>query len=155
MRALIVATGGALLLAACNGGATGVEEENARIYSAVISAVAAEVADQPLLEEVVFVGGHPDDLTLEVQVGVVQALEDTLTVRFVDDPTEAIDEGLEDRLVRREGILLTVGPINRTADDAATVRTEWYERPGRSGSYQVAVTRDRERWSADLDPPRR
>ncbi|MFA5565982.1 MAG: hypothetical protein WDA77_08625 [Acidimicrobiia bacterium] len=93
-------------------------DPNARtieIYSTTIESVAAhmgastEKTDKPLL---IFVNNLSDNsLSAEVQLGVVLALEDWASIRFIDDLQEAIDTAAPMSPPKNEGMLIGLGNI--------------------------------------------
>jgi hypothetical protein len=106
-------------LAACTGrGDNSKPEEDraAAVYGAMILAVAGgHQADETL--PVVFAVPRSDakSIPLPVQAAVVDDLADEVSVRFVDDDNEAIDDAVDDRPVK-EGVLLRLGPVPPTGD---------------------------------------
>ncbi|NQY56416.1 MAG: hypothetical protein HRT86_08015 [Ilumatobacteraceae bacterium] len=87
---------------------------------AYVAIIEWEVSQQePTVDEsgevelaVVFVaaaGGGTIDIG--VQAAVVEQMIDTATIRFADDPADAIDDGIPDEPVRNDGVLLVVADI--------------------------------------------
>ena len=115
------------VLAACAGGGDAGSPDEARvaaIYGAVILAFAGgHSADQPL--PVVFVAPRPDakPIPLGVQAAVVDELASDVSVRFVDDDSEATDSAVDSRPVK-EGVLLRLGPV--AAGDPIEVTADRY-----------------------------
>lgn len=150
MRAITLALGGVLVLAACSGnGSSGVDERQAAIYSATI-AFAAGDATTPTGESfdgpVYVVGGEDNAIGIEVQADVVDEL-DELTVRFVDEPDEAIKESDETAPVLDEGILLTLGHIRGTGPER-NVPVVAYQEIGVEEEFRVTLQRRDDRWEA-------
>ncbi|MEM8620686.1 MAG: hypothetical protein AAGF73_13285 [Actinomycetota bacterium] len=50
-------------------------------------------------------------IDIGVQASVVEQMIDTATIRFADDPADAINEGIPDEPVRNDGVLLVVADI--------------------------------------------
>ena len=115
------------VLAACAGGGDAGSPDEARvaaIYGAVILAFAdGHSADQAL--PVVFVAPRPDakPIPLGVQAAVVDELASDVSVRFVDDDSEATDSAVDSRPVK-EGVLLRLGPV--AAGDPIEVTADRY-----------------------------
>jgi hypothetical protein len=66
----------------------------------------------------VFVGTPSDvSISLELQAAMLAALDEYDTVRFVDEPSEAIDEDAAGHVVRNGGVYLELGRV----PDAGTV----------------------------------
>jgi hypothetical protein len=86
-------------------------------------------------------------ISLEVQAEMVEELHDFATLRFVDEPTEAIDEDDPTQPVADNGVLLELGPI-REQDDTATLDVEWYQDVDTTQSYRVRATRSDDVWTA-------
>lgn len=90
------------------------QDRSITIYSGIIASVGAEIEREPEDESTptVFVEGLDGaTVPLEVQVGVVGTLEETLTVRFIDERSEAFDEEVEGEPVRGDGRFVELGTI--------------------------------------------
>lgn len=93
-------------------------ERGAQVYAAVIRALVSEPPGHPdtgaeQRDRIVYAGplGENVDISLEVQVAVVDRLEEFATIRFVDDRNEAIDDDEQGEPVREDGVLLLLGRI--------------------------------------------
>ncbi len=90
-----------------------VEEGTAR-DAAVVEQIVRELADESAEPEdlpVVYVVGADGTISIEVQAGVAAALVEEIDVRFADERIEAIDESVDERPVRGDGVLLVVQDI--------------------------------------------
>lgn len=97
--------------------------------AAVVEQVVRQLAgDPPDPEELptVFVTGAEGTIAIEVQAGVAAALVDEIDVRFADERIEAIDEGIEGRPVRDDGVLLVLYRVPEQ-DRRIDVRVDRYE----------------------------
>ena len=94
------------------------------VYVAVIRSLAPDVtATMPKVVYVESPAGKP--LSLEQQTKVVKAFGNDTAVRFIDERTEAIDDGQPQSPVRRDGVLLEMNPSASTST-GATIRTTRY-----------------------------
>jgi hypothetical protein len=116
MAPLLVALGA---LVACTGDGDASKPEEDRmvaVYGAVILAVTGgrQPGETP---PVVFAVPRSDAkaIPLPVQAALVDDLSKEVSVRFVDDDSEAIDGTVDDRPVK-EGVLLRLGPVPPTGD---------------------------------------
>ena len=86
--------------------------------------------DQPHEEDetpIVYVTPFPNEkpIPLDVQVGVVDAVADNATVRFVDEEDQAIDKGAEGEPVVDDGVLVRIGTVPEEGT-TVTVPAELY-----------------------------
>lgn len=121
------------------------------IYAAVIEAVAAEAGPLPGEEDdplTVYLAARDEaDIGVDVQVGVVGALEDWASVRFIDSLDEALatdDEGVEH--VRGDGLLIGLGPVGEGTATASLV-ADRYESAEVTMVYELDVVRRSGQWS--------
>ena len=137
------------VLAACAGGGDAGSPDEARvaaIYGAVILAFAdGHSADQAL--PVVFVAPRPDakPIPLSVQAAVVDELASDVSVRFVDDDSEATDSAVDSRPVK-EGVLLRLGPV--AAGDPIEVTADRYRALTDQQLVTLSARSNGESWSA-------
>lgn len=156
-RALLTLTIIATLgLSACtdDGGSAAPQDPNARltdIYVATIRTVVAherpDITTEEPVDPVVFVSPREGvDIGLDVQAGVVVALEDWATIRFIDEITEAIEPNEPDGTVRDGGMLIGLGPV---PDGAAhvVVGADRYERADEMTVFELQVQRRSGTWS--------
>ena len=54
---------------------------------------------------------HERPVAVEVEVLVVEALDERIVVRFIDERGEAVDEGAENQPVRENGMLVGLGAV--------------------------------------------
>lgn len=82
--------------------------------AAVIEQVVRELAPEPVEPDVlpvVYVVGVDGTIGIEVQASVAAALVDEIDIRFADERAEAIDETVDERPVRDDGVLLVVQDV--------------------------------------------
>ncbi|MGY6502714.1 MAG: hypothetical protein ACXIVQ_17690 [Acidimicrobiales bacterium] len=135
------------------------EDPNARltnIYAATIrSVVTFERPDLTLdepIEPVVFVSPREDvEIGLDVQAGVVIALENWATIRFIDEIDEAIDRNEPDGIVRDGGMLIGLGPVPDGTSNV-TVGADRYERADEMMVFELQVQRRSGTWSVTNSP---
>lgn len=141
-----LALGAVLVLGACSvDGGSGTDERQGAIYAASIRAVANGTTEGMAFDRPVYVAatrGH--EIDLEVQAEVVEQLDD-LTVRFVDESDEAVEESTDDASVLDDGLLVTLGTI-RGRGGERTVSVETYLRAGDEDHYEVTLERREGRW---------
>lgn len=121
------------------------------IYAAVIEAVAAEAGPLPAEEDdplTIYLTARGDaEIGVDVQVGVVSALEDWASVRFIDSLDEALvedDDGVEH--VRGDGLLIGLGPVTDGVA-TATVVADRYEAADVTTVYDIEVVRRSGQWN--------
>ncbi len=150
MRAITLVLGGILVLAACGGdGGSGADERQAAIYAAAIGSAASNATTptgEPFDGPVFVVGSEDNDIGLEVQADIVDLLDD-LTVTFVDDADEAIEESDDTAPVRDDGLLLTLGGIRGNGTER-TVPVVVYQTAGDVERYSVTLQRRDDQWTA-------
>ena len=134
-----------------DGGATPAQVD-AQAYVAAVSWF-ADRAPPPEDDELlaVFLDGLVDDLPIEVQVEVLDLLEDELDVRFIDDDEEAVEEELEGAPVRKEGLLLRLGPLVER-EDGTEVDVERYEGEDEASRYRLVVESSGDEWRVVGEP---
>jgi hypothetical protein len=145
-----------LLLTAtsCTDDANGSADPNQRlidIYAVAIQTVAVherpDFSGQDELDVVVYVAGREGvDIALDVQLGVVLALEDWASIRFIDEFDEAIASGEPDQPVRDGGVLIGLGDV---PDGTASVEliADRYERAGQLMAFDLTLRRRSGEWS--------
>ena len=120
-------------------------EDTAGIYTAVIRTVAPGSAST--MPKVVFVeldGGA--ELSLEDQAAVVNSFDAPVTVRFIDDLHEAVDDDLPQSRVRRDGVLVRLRPTT-TTDAGIGVRVTRYVARDDERTVCVELTEADQRWT--------
>jgi hypothetical protein len=148
------ALGALLVLAtACGGDGDGAADEVARqteVYAAVVLDVADDLPVEPggdpsdrivFVEPLDSVQPHP----IEVQAGVVLALEDEVDVAFIDERDEAVDRSAPGRPVRDGAALIAVGPVPE-GDDRVEVEVRRYHRQGREERLRMVVASEADGW---------
>lgn len=142
-RVLVAAL--AIVAASCSGDSSPDAADDAAVYTAVIRAVAPGTATA--MPKVVFVeleGGA--ELSLEDQAAVVNAFPAPITVRFIDDRDEAIDDKLPQSHVRRDGVLVRLRPTEST-DAGVSVQVTRYVARGDEQRLCVQLTEAKETWT--------
>jgi hypothetical protein len=131
------------------------ERRSIAIYAAVIRAVVAQPTTAPAVTttattiRTVFVTAADDrsPISLEVQAGIVQALHQVLTIRFVDQRSEAIDRSDPHQPVHEGAVLVTLGKIP-TGHNQVTVKAQRYQRVDIFATYSIKVHRTGATWTA-------
>jgi hypothetical protein len=88
------------------------------------------------------------DIVLEVQLGVVIALEDWATIRFIDEFEEAIDGGQDHQPVRDGGVLVGLGEVSDGTTSARVV-ADRYEQADELVSFDLTLHRSGGEWTVD------
>ena len=152
LRRLTFLVAMALAVGACDSEDSPTTQRDAEVYGAVIRTLAPEDpgeldAEVDELDTTVYVGplDDDDDISLEVQVEVVDDLEDFATVTFVDSQDEAIDDAEEGEPVLDDGVLLLLGAV--PTDRAPTVDAERYVDVNDAARYRVTLKQENEEWT--------
>jgi hypothetical protein len=137
-------------------------ERDAEVYATVIRALVTEGPLDPggeteEVDRIVYAGPIDEqvDISLEVQVAVVEELESFATVRFVDDRDEAIDDDEEGEPVLERGVLLLLGTV--PAGPSPSVDAARYVDLDHAARFRVTVERSGRTWevvNADEIPTR-
>jgi hypothetical protein len=88
---------------------------------------------------------------LEDQVAMIETVEETHDLRFVDDVEAAVDNGTSDAPPRDDGLLLGIGTIPAVAPHV--VRIEIYTTAGRIEAYRVTLSVRNDMWRVDTSEP--
>ena len=121
------------------------------IYSAVIPPVATHerpdlTVDEPL-DVVVYVAPRENvDINIDVQVGVVHALEDWADIRFIDEFEEAIDPAEPRQPVRDGSVLIGLGAIP-DGPSSVQVTADRYEFADELTTFEIELRRRGGEWS--------
>ena len=91
-----------------------------------------------------------EEIPLEVQVEMLGLLDDFETVRFIDEPEEAVDLDLAAAPVHDDGILIGLGAIS--ADEPPVVRAELYRDSDRTRAYRFTLSGSGSTWRVDGEP---
>lgn len=144
-----------MAVACSDDGKTGKANPNDRpveVYTATIKAVAENSGLSPtdVQPKVTVYVAERDEVTInaEVQVGVVLALDDWATIRFIDDVNEAIDTSVPDQPVKGEGLLIGLGPIS-SGEATARVYADLYLSERETRVYDVSLIRRMGEWQLD------
>jgi hypothetical protein len=126
-------------------------ERDAGVYAAVIRALAPEEppdldAGTDELDRIVYAGPLDEEveISLEVQVAVIDELEEFATIRFVDTSDEAIEEGEEGEPVLEDGVLLLLSTV--PTGSSPSVDTERYVDLDDAARYRVTLERPGGEW---------
>jgi hypothetical protein len=129
-----------ILASGCRDG-PGRDDPNVGIYAAAIQWLVddrhgnAGVASGP---ESVYVEAIGDErISLEVQAGVVERLEDVAKVRFIDAPGDP---------VRREGLLVGLGPVRPGEGSGVLLYAHRYADADDVVAYELVMERAEGRW---------
>jgi len=120
-------------------------------YSAVIDLFLPAVpADGS--RPVVYVARLGDEpFALEDQVTMIEVVEESHDLRFVDDIEAAVDNADPDAPPRDGGLLLGIGTISATAPHV--VRVEVYTTAGRVDAHKVTLSVRNDVWRVDTSEP--
>jgi hypothetical protein len=101
---------------------------------------------------VVYVARLGDEpFALEDQVTMIEAVEESHDLRFVDDIEAAVDNADPDAPPRDDGLLLGIGTISATAPHV--VRVEVYTTAGRVDARKVTLSVHNDVWRVDTSEP--
>jgi hypothetical protein len=152
-RLLVFVSPLTLLVASCGAGQPSDTDERAsKIYSAAIVAVASDHYGDNKDAGPIFVASARKDkpISLGVQAGVVDELHNDATILFVDDPSEAIDEGDPTRPVVDDGVLLTLGAVPKRGNSVAMVARR-YDRKGVVRVAHLELERHGSTWTSTIE----
>ena len=146
----------AIVLIGCSGDTSTHDESVAEIYATAIQwllddgDVAAGTTDVR-----VFIEASGDEpIPLEVQAGVVNRLEDSMAVRFIDARDEAIDTSEPGDPVREDGFLIGLGPITDTERVPVGLYADRYRDVRDIVAYELALDRRGGDWQVTGTPER-
>jgi hypothetical protein len=144
---MLLLVAGWLIAASCGADRRSAADDRlVAVYSAVIRGVVTQPgAPRPHLSESVFVKGAHSAMPLEVQAGVVDALHDFATIRFIDDRSEAIDDADPRKAVRDGGVLVVMGLVPPGHDDVV-IEAQRYQRTDNSVTYVIRLHRSDSTW---------
>ncbi len=95
-----------------------------------------------------------EPFALEDQVAMIEAVEESYDLRFVDDISAAVDDEISDAPPRDDGVLLGIGTISTAVPHA--VRVEVYTAAGLVDAHKVTLTVRDDVWrvvtSEPIDP---
>jgi hypothetical protein len=138
----------ALAVGSCGSDATQATERDADIYGAVIRTLAPESpgAETDELDRVVYAGPLDDqvEISLEVQVAVIDELDEFATIRFVDSRDEAIEEDEPGEPVLEDGVLMLLSAI--PSGSAPSVDAERYVDDDEAARYRATLERSEGVW---------
>jgi hypothetical protein len=120
-------------------------------YIAVIDEFLPPVPADRSRPVVYVVGLGENPFALEDQVAMIEAVEESHDLRFVDDVTAAIDNEDADAPPRDGGVLLGIGTISTVVPHV--VRVEVYTAAGPVDAYKVTLTVRRDVWRVDSNEP--
>ena len=157
-RSALVGTGLCVLvlLAGCeNQRPSGVERE-VSIYRGAIRWLldGARGDDGKAVLATVYVQAVAENISLEVQSGVVEGLADLAAIRFIDHLAEAVDTGKPGDPVRGGGVLLGLGTIRAPAPEREQLNAERYRDIGQIVAYELVLERTEDQWQVVGVPDR-
>jgi hypothetical protein len=88
---------------------------------------------------------HEEPIGVDVQAFIVEALDDRVDVRFIDERTEAVEDGDERQPVREDGILVGLGAVPPEGD-RVDVYVDRYRKIDDIQAFDVAVRRRGDTW---------
>ena len=98
-------------------------------------------------EWVIFVASRSETpIDIDVQVAVVDALDERISVRFIDERTEAVDVDSDDQPVRDGGILVGLGAVPQEGD-SIDVYTDRYRNTDDVEAWLMNVERSGDSWA--------
>ncbi|WP_229022806.1 hypothetical protein [Actinomarinicola tropica] len=125
------------------------------IYAAAIESVVDEARARPDDDAdaiTLFLEVRDDvEVSAEVQVGVVGALEPWASVRFIDSLEEAVAVDDDEAPVRNDGMLIGLGAVGEGAT-STTVMIDRYEGPEATTVFEIDVQRRAGEWTVDGTP---
>jgi hypothetical protein len=146
----------ALLLIGCSGDTSTRDESVAEIYAVAIQwllddgGVAAGTTDERVFIEAV--GDEP--IPLEVQADVVNRLEDSMVVRFIDARDEAIDTSMPGDPVREGGFLIGLELMTDAERQPVHLYADRYRDVRHVVAYELALDRRGGDWQVTGTPER-
>lgn len=121
----------------------------AAVYESVLGWL---LEDEPLPEDgerppwTMYVSSrHERPIGVDVQVRVVEALDETVGVRFIDQRSEAVDEAATEQPVREDGILVGLGAVP-TEGDSIDVYVDRYRALADVEAWEVGLRRAGDTW---------
>lgn len=123
----------------------------AAVYEAVLGWMLDEdpqdmSSDDPEETATMFVvSRHEEPIAVDVQALVVEALDDRVDVRFIDERGEAVAEGDEHQPVRDDGLLVGLGAVPPEGD-SVEVYVDRYRKIDDIDAFDVAVQRRGATW---------
>ena len=148
-RYLIVAA--AALAASSCGGTDEATPIGADGYSTVIDGFLPPVPDDGS-RPVVYVARLGDEpFPLEDQIAMIETVEESHDLRFVDDVDAAVDDEDSDAPPRDDGLLIGIGTISVTVPHV--VRVEVYNAAGDIDARKVTLSVRNDVWRVDTSEP--
>lgn len=146
----------AVLLAGCGQGTDRREDAAGEIYAAAIRWLVDDARPAgPTTGERVFVEAVDGAvIPLPVQVDVVNRLEETLAVRFIDSRQEAIDTALPGDPVREEGILVGLGAVVNAENPPVSLYGDRYRDIRDVVAYGLILDQGPQGWEVTGEPHR-
>jgi len=138
----------ALVLVPGGCGDQGTSGDEVAVYSAAIRWLvnSPRNEDRGAVDRTVYVEAVVDHIQLEVQVGLLKALEDLARLRFIDDPREAVDTAQPGAPVRGNGLLVGLGAVTATTPDHVNVYVDLYRNRDQVVAYELVLDRTHGRW---------
>jgi len=141
-----------VILASCGDDGGSGDDTSSResdVYAAIVRSVAADEPHEEDETPIVYVTPFPNEkpIPLDVQVGVVDAVAEDATVRFVDEEEQAIDKDAEGEPVVDDGVLVRIGTVPEEGT-TVTVPAELYHTANDIVPTEYEVTEGTDAWTA-------
>ncbi len=152
-RHLLIAAVTILVVPACDngGGDDDTRAVGADAYSAAIDGFLPAVPDDGT-RPVVYIARLGDEpFPLDHQVAMIEVVEESHDLRFVDDVEAAVDGADSEAPPRDDGLLIGVGTISAVAPHV--VRVEIYTTVGRIDAHKVTLSTRNDVWRVDTSEP--
>ena len=150
-RHCVIAAIAMVAVSACDNSDDDTRPIGAEAYSAAIDEFLPAAPDDGT-RPVVYIAHLGDKpFPLEHQVAMIEVVEKTHDLRFVDDVKAAVDPEHSDAPPRDDGLLLGVGTIS--AVDPHVVRVEIYAAAGRIEAHKVTLSVRNDAWRVDTSEP--
>lgn len=151
-RWVIAALGLVVVGAACAGGAddpASGEGRTAAVYETVLGWMLDDEPDVGLDQKpewaLFVVSRSEDEIDLDVQVAVVDALDHRVFVRFIDERSEAVEADSDDESVRDGGLLIGLGAVTEEGD-TVELYADRYRDGGDVDAWLITLERAGARW---------
>lgn len=149
-----VAAVAVVAVSACDNGAGGDDATRPvgpAAYSAVIDGFLPAAPDDGT-RPVVYIAHLGDKpFPLEDQVAMIEVVEESHDLRFVDDVEAAVDGADSDAPPRDDGLLIGIGTISAVVPH--DVRVEVYTTAGRVDAHKVTLSVRNDVWRVDTSEP--
>lgn len=127
----------------------------AAMYESILEWVLEAVptpADDEDLPVIYVVSRAEDEIDIDVQVAVIEALEPVAVIRFADSRDEAVDDEEPNRPVRADAVLVGLGAVPPEGDEV-DVYAERYHDADDIDAWEVPLSHTGDRWALRGEPP--